>query len=170
MDSPLKLLENKIYGWKAITISPPYSTIRLDCLHERYKKDIERYLRRISKAWAVYPELTKEARLHYHAVVHIDDEVAFYKGYHIIRKIGMVKIDPIRTVKDKIRWIFYISKDAPLTRGALSPHPVPMLPRKPCRRSRNTQSWNTPVKVSDYMEEWGEVAGTADTRYVVSFE
>lgn len=137
-------LNEKIYRWKAFTISPPYATIRVTDLHERYKNIITPFLRRCSKAWVCYPELSSDARLHYHGALQVDDEIAFMKGYHKLRSIGIVMFKPLRTQRDKISWILYCKKDGGLTAPLLFPHSYPMTPTKPKRSKRS--DWTTPAK------------------------
>jgi len=136
----------KISNFYALTLSPPFSHVAKATLHAKYSQAIIRWLRRFSKAYAVYPELQhNNARLHYHGVFRKDNDITYLKHYHDITKLGHVKIDPLRTEKDRLRWIIYIRKDTPLTAGVLFPSPIPILPTKP---SRVSTKWGAACKAT----------------------
>lgn len=139
-------LETPLYGWYALTVSPPKSIVDKCTLHVKYSQIIVRFLRRVTKQYILYPELAaRTARLHYHGLFHMTDTVAYYKGFHCLERIGFVKVDRLRTMKDKLRWIFYIRKDTPLTAGVLTPSPVPILPTKP---TRTNSKWGAVCKTT----------------------
>lgn len=166
-------LTARINGYKALTISPPLNIhLNKNELHQKYIVIIVRFLRRCSKHYIIYPEIQHTtARLHYHILFRMDDTTAYYKGFHLIQRLGHCKCDPLRTEKDRIRWVLYIRKDTPLTAGVLSPSPVPILPTKP-KRIINSK-WTSTVKdnhIIDIIQTREAMAGTADSRYVVSFE
>lgn len=139
-------LDSPIYGYKALTISPPYNYhISKNELHQKYIDIIVRFLRRCSKHYIVYPEIQHQtARLHYHICFHLNDSTAYYKGFHLIQRLGHCKCDPLRTEIDRLRWILYCRKDTPLTAGVLAPSPVPITPTKPKRKTNN--KWDAVCK------------------------
>lgn len=160
-----KVLDTRITGWHALTISPPPSFLHKIELHIKLSTIIERFLRNCSKAYAIFPELQfSTARLHYHCVFRLDNEVSYLKKYHTIAKLGYVHVKKLLTVKDKMKWIVYLHKDAHLTRGVLFPLPVPIIPNK--KRVKRAE-WDAVCKTHPLLcqlTERGEVAGTADTR------
>lgn len=101
----------------AITISPPY---RFSDPHALYFNDllkIRRWVNRFSDHYAIWPEFTENARLHYHGVIKLRDPIKFYKTkYKFDKLLGFVKIDKLKTFKDHLRWLFYCQKDYHLIR------------------------------------------------------
>lgn len=149
-------LGNPIYGYKALTISPPLNIhLSKNELHQKYIDIIVRFLRRCSKHYIIYPEIQHTtARLHYHICFHLHDSTAYYKGFHLIQRLGHCKCDPLRTEKDRLRWILYCRKDTPLTGSVLSPSPVPILPTKPKRRT--STKWEAVCKTNTILHDLTE--------------
>lgn len=167
-----KVLDTRITGWYALTISPPASMLEKTALHIKLSTIIERFLRNCSKAYAIFPELQfNTARLHYHCVYRLDNKVSYLKRYHTIQRIGFVHNKALPSYKDKLRWIVYLHKEAHLTRGVLSPLPVPIIPNK--KRVKRSD-WDAVCKTNHLINQLvvsSELeAGTANSRYAVSFE
>lgn len=141
-----RTLDTRIMGWYELTISPPPSFRKKTELHIELSTKIERFLRRVSKAYAIFPELQfMTARLHYHCVLRLDDKTAWLKGLNSIQKIGFIHSKQLKTYKDKLRWIVYCHKEAPLTREVLSPLPVPIIPNK---KRVKRERWNAVCKTN----------------------
>ncbi len=96
----------------AITISPPY---RFSDPYGLYYSDIlkiRRWINRFSDYYAIWPEFTTNARLHYHGVVRLVDPIKFYKTkYKFDKLVGYVQLDTFNTFADHLRWLCYCQKD-----------------------------------------------------------
>lgn len=73
--------------------------------------------------YIIYPEFDEKGRLHYHGILALDSNqyIRFYKhAMHKLKRIGFVDVKPLKTFKDKLRWICYIKKSFGTTREILS--------------------------------------------------
>lgn len=97
----------------AITISPPpRATISPKYAYDNDYHILVRWLNAFSGHWLLYPEFSKDSRLHYHGVVRVDDKIKLHKTrYKINRTVGFVKLDKLRTFNDHLRWIIYCQKE-----------------------------------------------------------
>lgn len=105
----------------AITISPPYSKDRPSFKYNSDKPIIIKYLNKVSDYYILYPELSTDGRLHYHGIIQFRDMIKWYKSTkHILSSLlGFICLKIIKTNIDNIKWIYYISKDWPITKGVL---------------------------------------------------
>jgi hypothetical protein len=146
-----KILDTRITGWFALTISPPPSMLEKTALHIKLSTIIERFLRRCSTQYAIMPELQfSTARLHYHCVYKLENKASYLKQYHTLQRIGYVHNKALTTYRDKLRWIVYLHKDAHLTREVLHPLPTPIIPNK--KRVRRTQ-WDAVCKTNTILND-----------------
>lgn len=112
----------KIYNYKfAITISPP-SRISYTNYKNQYKnlymddklfiKNIMKYIK-VTK-YIYYPEFDEKQRLHYHGIIDMDyNQYIRYMKYAQFKlpKLGFTCLKPIKTYKDNLEWIVYMSKN-----------------------------------------------------------
>jgi len=113
-------LSKKILNYYALTITPPYSVNSIRYDYYNHHKILKRYLNLCSSHYILYPEITTSGRLHYHAVIHLDDKIKWFKkSKNALKRIGFVKLDPILTQLDHIRWLVYIRKEWPTTSGVI---------------------------------------------------
>lgn len=107
----------------AITISPPKRACNKEqFLYHGDEYIIRRYLNKISDYYIIYPEYSKESRLHYHGVIKIKDWIKYHKQIHRLLQghLGFIKIDPIKTHKDNMVWNIYMSKLWGITKHVLN--------------------------------------------------
>lgn len=104
-----------------ITISPPYYPYDSVRLHHVFTYDIQKILNKISNYYCLYPEFDKNGRLHYHGVINIKDKLGYYKKKYLIDRIGYCKIDPLKSFKDKLRWLVYCTKEYALLAEEYAP-------------------------------------------------
>lgn len=136
----------------ALTVSPkPIVGDYLEKYHTEFLPIIVRFLRRCSKRYIMYPEFTDTGRLHFHGLVDVIDKVAFCKGIPLLQRLGFVKIDKIRTLGDRLRWIIYISKDR-ATLGALNIK-EPIYPRKPIRSRKKLETLQLSTNLTRFLVE-----------------
>lgn len=101
-----------LYDNYAITISPPHRPCSVTSLYTTDKINISRILKRSCRLFSVTPEFSSDFRLHYHGVIIIKDYIKwFYKTLPILNKIGFTKIKKLKTLEDKLKWIYYCKKD-----------------------------------------------------------
>lgn len=102
----------------ALTVSPPYrSKMSPKYLYSEDKYVLERWLNKFSRHWILYPEFSKDSRLHYHGVVRVDDKIKLHKTRHqMVKKIGFIKLDKLATPRDHLRWVIYCQKEYADTR------------------------------------------------------
>lgn len=96
-----------------ITISPPprpQLSPKFAYGDDKYR--LERWLNSFSGHWILYPEFSRDSRLHYHGVVRVDDKIKLHKTkFRICRQIGFVKLDYLKTKVDHLRWLIYCQKE-----------------------------------------------------------
>lgn len=103
-----------------ITISPPYRAERPQSLYEQDRYIICKYLNQCSKYYCLYPEFSKDSRLHYHGIIRLDDPIKWYKNKHVIDKVlGWTKLIEIKSFKEHIRSLIYSQKNWASTRYLL---------------------------------------------------
>lgn len=96
----------------AITISPPPRRMSPKYAYNEDKYVLERWLNSFSRHWILYPEFSKESRLHYHGIVRMDDKIKFHKTkYRIDKTVGFVKVEELKKVIDHFRWLIYCQKE-----------------------------------------------------------
>lgn len=113
----------------ALTVSPPY---RIQGPRYCYNDDMNflKFIRLCSKHFIIYPELSRSSRLHYHGLILISDHIKYHKKIvPALKRMGHVKIDPIRTFADHLRWLLYIRKEWETSRYVVKAA-SPLLPHK----------------------------------------
>lgn len=103
----------KNQNFYAITISPPP---RPGCDIDLYKSDkylLCKLIKRCSKHFSLWPEFSPyNDRLHYHGIIRIDDFIKWYRySKPMIKRLGFIKIDKIKTFKDHLKFIIYSTKE-----------------------------------------------------------
>lgn len=111
-------------GTLALTISPPDRETRYAKNTHIFTDDaqiINRLLRQCCSRWIIYPELDLSGRLHYHGMIVFKDVVKYYKSVrYSLQKMGYVCIKPIKSFKDRLGWIIYMSKQWGYTKDILN--------------------------------------------------
>ncbi len=97
-------------GFYGLTISPKYRRRinDINLLLSDYKK-IDIIIRKFSKNYEIYPELSDTGRLHYHGYMTIDDIIKYKRIINSLRYIGFVKIET--KLRNKMKWMDYCKKD-----------------------------------------------------------
>lgn len=96
-----------------VTISPPVRNNKPEYLFQDDIVIINR-IKLCSKKYIIYPELDSKGRLHYHLIMSLHDKVKWHKSVLPgFRKIGFVKIEWMKTFKDKLNVLQYIRKEWP---------------------------------------------------------
>lgn len=104
----------------SITISPPHRSDKNSGeIYQEYKKIIINTFASFAVKYIIYPEYSMDGRLHFHGIYQIHDLIKFKRLIYRIRKIGMVKIDRLKTFNDQLKWIIYCQKEWALTRKVL---------------------------------------------------
>jgi len=116
----------------ALTISPPTSYLTPSFNYNDEIIYIVKTIRRFSKHYIIYPELDESARLHYHGIIRIDDEIKYYKSgitnlrrlpRHItnqnVVKQSYICVKPLKDIVNHIKWMYYIRKNWELTKEIL---------------------------------------------------
>lgn len=95
-----------------ITVSPPPSRMNPKFKYNDDKYYLERWMNSFSGHWILYPEFSKDSRLHYHGVVRVDDKIKLHKTkYRTSKTIGFVKLDKLNSYQDHLRWLCYCQKE-----------------------------------------------------------
>ena len=119
----------------AVTISPRPQDHILKALKEDYEAMWEQ-LRRSSKHFCMYPEIVNKDgidRLHYHGVINITDQTKWWKTTNkALQKIGYLRVKPIKTFQDHLRWLTYCRKGSRI-HDMIGFHVSPCLPHRKVR-------------------------------------
>lgn len=103
-----------------ITISPPYRAMNPSILYQQDIYIIRQYLNRCSDHYILYPEFSKQSRLHYHGIIRITDLIKWHKQKPMFDKVlGFSKIDLIKSHKEHLRSLVYSMKEWPATSSLL---------------------------------------------------
>lgn len=106
-------LLKKVYNMYFITISPPHRK-GSDKYNYRNDKHWIRHicLRRCSKHFVIYPELSEDDRLHYHGIVRIDDYKKWYKQTkYKLTALGYISVKRIKDFKMHLDCLLYCMKN-----------------------------------------------------------
>lgn len=116
----------------ALTISPPTSYLTPSFNYNDEITYLVKTIKRFSKHYIIYPELDDSARLHYHAIMQITDNIKYYKsGMTSLRKLprqvtnyntvkqAFICVKPIKTFIDHLKWLMYIRKNWQITSEVL---------------------------------------------------
>lgn len=80
--------------------------------------DLYRRIKRVSKDFSIYPEMTINGRIHYHIILSIDDKIKWHKSVlPILKYQGFVDISKI---KDYIKTKEYCEKDVIMMKELLN--------------------------------------------------
>lgn len=109
-------------GSLALTISPPHRPGRKQELLYYDDYFFIQQLELCSNHFLVYPEFDDSGRLHYHGIIDVKDEIKWYKKVlpTLQRKVGFTCVKKVTTLKDRVSWIVYMSKQWPVSKGVLS--------------------------------------------------
>lgn len=111
---------NKCNSLLAITISPPNRIDKYNSLDYIYKSDalyIDKYLRKCSIFYTIYPELDISGRLHYHGIITLKDRVKFYRA--VLPAFNLLGFTLVKAVFEESKWLKYITKDWETTQKIL---------------------------------------------------
>lgn len=110
---------------KGLTISPAPSGRQPNIwLLWLWAKRIHEVLGPFCTDYVIYPEFDKSARLHFHGVFHVKDNVKYYKTFNKLRRHGYVK--PEGKITDK--WLEYMKKDEEEVRQTFDDVPEELIP------------------------------------------
>lgn len=134
----------------AFTLSPPMIVgDYCEHYHTTILPELVRFFRRCSKRYIVYPEFSDTCRLHFHGLLYVHDKTAMIKGLPRLQRLGYIKMDKIKTYKDHLNWIVYISKE----RAHLDALKItePIYPRKPIRSKKTLDSLKIETNLTRYL-------------------
>lgn len=108
-----------------ITISPRMRDRDPKKLYDEDSYVVRRIINKFSRHYCLYPEFSKEGRLHYHGIVHIHDMIKFCKVRHkLANELGFVKWDFIKDWISELRSLVYSMKNWAETSSLI---PTPLL-------------------------------------------
>lgn len=100
---------NRLY---AITVSPPMRKCTPKFLYEDDVSEIRRWCNKWSSHYLMYPEFDLNSRLHYHGIIKAKDLTKMHKTRaKFSRQVGFVKLKPLLTFNDHLKWLMYCRKD-----------------------------------------------------------
>lgn len=95
----------------AITITPRYRMVAPTVLHRNYEQRIVRLLNKVSNHYLLYPEFSKDSRLHYHGVIQIKDLIKWHHIKHEVDQIGFTHTNKFKSHIEHLRWLYYCKKE-----------------------------------------------------------